>query len=129
VTTSSPYGRDVKLVGFPMHVAELMAVLPGTSYVVRRSIHDIANINKTKAAIRTAFQAQLAGLGLSLVEILSTCPTNWHKSPAESLKWVEDVMIPIYPLGDYKVAEAVAPLAKRQAPKRGSEQREVSSEQ
>ena len=118
VTSSSPYGRDVKMVGLPMHVAELLSIIPGTAYVVRRSVHDVANINKTKAAIRTAFQVQMAGLGLSLVEVLSSCPTNWHMSPTDALTWIEEAMMPIYPLGDYKVAEAVLPLTKRQAPKR-----------
>jgi 2-oxoglutarate ferredoxin oxidoreductase subunit beta len=113
VTTSSPYGRDVHLVGMPMHVSELISTIPGAVYVVRRSVHNVANVNKTKAAIKTAFQAQMEGLGLSLVEVLSSCPTNWHMKPAEALQWIEDAMIPVYPLGDYKVAEAVAPLTKR----------------
>ena len=129
VTSSSPYGRDVKMVGLPMHVAELLSIIPGTAYVVRRSVHDVANINKTKAAIRTAFQVQMAGLGLSLVEVLSSCPTNWHMSPTDALTWIEEAMMPIYPLGDYKVAEAVLPLTKRQAPKRVSEQSTVAGEQ
>ena len=74
VTTSSPYGRDVHLVGQPMHVAELISTIAGAVYVVRRSVHDVANVNKTKAAIKTAFQVQMEGLGLSLVEVLSSCP-------------------------------------------------------
>jgi 2-oxoglutarate ferredoxin oxidoreductase subunit beta len=76
-------------------------------------VHNVANVNKTKAAIKTAFQVQMEGLGLSLVEVLSSCPTNWHMKPADALQWIEDAMIPVYPLGDYKVAEAVAPLTKR----------------
>lgn len=113
VTSSSPYGRDVRLVGMPMHVSELISVIPGAVYVVRRSVHNVANVNKTKAAIKTAFQVQMEGLGLSLVEVLSSCPTNWHMAPANALQWIEDAMIPVYPLGDYKVAEAVAPLTRR----------------
>lgn len=113
VTSSSPYGRDVQQVGMPMHVSELISTIPGAVYVVRRSVHNVANVNKTKAAIKTAFQVQMEGLGLSLVEVLSSCPTNWHMSPANALQWIEDAMIPVYPLGDYKVAEAVAPLTRR----------------
>lgn len=113
VTTSSPYGRDVHLVGLPMHVSELISTIPGATYVVRRSVHNVANVNKTKAAIKTAFQVQMEGLGLSLVEVLSSCPTNWHMKPADALQWIEDAMIPVYPLGDYKVAEAVVPLTRR----------------
>ena len=113
VTTSSPYGRDVDLVGVPMRVSELISTIPGAVYVVRRSVHNVANINKTKAAIKTAFQVQMQGLGLSLVEVLSTCPTNWHMPPAKALQWIEDAMIPVFPLGDYRIADAVVPLTKR----------------
>ncbi len=113
VTTSSPYGRNVDLVGQPLHVAELISTISGAVYVVRRSVHDVANVNKTKAAIKTAFQVQMEGLGLSLVEVLSSCPTNWHMKPPEALCWIEDAMMPTFPLGDYKVADAVVPLTKR----------------
>lgn len=118
VTTSSPFGRDVSLVGQPMRVAELISILPGAAYVVRRSVHNIANINKTKAAIKTAFQVQMEGLGLSLVEILSSCPTNWHLTPTDALRWIEESMIPAFPLGDYKVVAGVEELAKRKPPRR-----------
>ncbi len=119
VTTSSPYGRDVASVGMPMHVAELISTIPGAVYVVRRSVHNVANINKTKAAIKTAFQVQMAGLGLSLVEVLSSCPTNWHMTPDSALRWIEEAMTPVFPLGDYRVAEAVEPLTRRRAPAHG----------
>lgn len=117
VTTSSPFGRDVAVVGQPLRVAELLSGLSGAAYVVRRSVHNVANVNKTKAAIKTAFQVQMAGLGLSVVEVLSSCPTNWHLSPADALRWIEEAMIPVFPLGDYKVAEGVAELAKRKPPR------------
>lgn len=113
VTTSSPYGRNVDLVGQPMHVSELISTIPGAAYVVRRSVHNVANVNKTKAAIKTAFQVQMEGLGLSLVEVLSSCPTNWHMTPPNALRWIEDAMIPVFPLGDYRVAEAVEPLTRK----------------
>jgi len=107
-TTSSPYGRDVETAGFPIHVAELLATLEGAAYVVRRSLHDPKNIRLAKKAVRTAFEAQVRGLGFSMVELLSTCPTNWGLTPLEALKWLEQNMLPAYPLGDYKVAPALA---------------------
>ncbi|NLG56659.1 MAG: 2-oxoglutarate oxidoreductase [Rhodococcus sp.] len=112
-TTSSPYGRDVELTGFPIRMAELIGGMSGAAYVVRRSLHSVKEINRAKKAIRTAFEVQLAGLGFSMVELLSTCPTNWGMSPPDALKWVEEHMVPYYPLGDFKVIDAVRSLAKR----------------
>lgn len=109
-TTSSPEGRDVEQMGFPIRMAELLANLDGTGYVVRRSLHDPKNIRLAKKAIRVAFEAQVRGLGFSMVELLSTCPTNWGISPVESLNWVEEHMIPVYPLGDFKVCSELAGL-------------------
>ncbi|NUM47309.1 MAG: 2-oxoglutarate oxidoreductase [Anaerolineales bacterium] len=110
VTTSSPTGRDPLATGYPMHVSELLSTLQGTSYIVRRSMHDVANIRKAKKAIRTAFEVQAHGLGFSLVELLSTCPTNWGLQPLAACQFVSDRMIPAFPLGDYKVTEAVKAL-------------------
>ena len=110
VTTSSPRGRDTRLAGFPIRTAELLATLESTSYVVRRSMHDPKHINSAKKAIRLAFETQTRGLGFSLVELLSTCPTNWRLTPVEAMRWVEEKMIPYYPLGDYKVHPAVAEI-------------------
>jgi 2-oxoglutarate ferredoxin oxidoreductase subunit beta len=112
-TTSSPFGRDVKMAGYPMRMAELLAGLPGTVYSVRRSLHDARHVIQAKKAIRTAFEAQLDGLGFSIVELLSSCPTNWGMGPAEALTWVKENMIPYYPLGDYKVAEELAGRNRR----------------
>ncbi len=109
-TTSSPNGRDVELQGYPIRMAEMLATLDGAGYIVRRSLHDPANIRKAKKAIRTAFETQKRGLGFSLVELLSTCPSNWNLTPVESLKWLEEHMLPYYPLGDYKVSPSVAAL-------------------
>jgi 2-oxoglutarate ferredoxin oxidoreductase subunit beta len=109
-TTSSPSGRDVELQGFPMRMCEVLAQLSGTSYIVRRSVHDPGNINKTKKALKTAFQVQLNQSGFSMVEVLSSCPTNWGVSPEKALAFIKDQMIPYYPLGDYKVTEAVKSL-------------------
>jgi 2-oxoglutarate ferredoxin oxidoreductase subunit beta len=103
-TTSSPFGRDPELAGKPIQMAELIAGLPGTAYSVRRSLHDARHVIQAKKAITKAFEAQLQGLGLALVELLSSCPTNWGLTPTEALDWVRDRMIPTYPLGDFKVA-------------------------
>ncbi len=110
VTTSSPNGRDVEVVGFPIRVSEMLSTLDGASFVVRRSLHDPKNIRLAKKAIRTAFEVQVRGLGFSLVELLSTCPTNWGMTPVDALHWVETKMVPYYPVGDYKVASAVAEI-------------------
>ncbi|MCK6576598.1 MAG: thiamine pyrophosphate-dependent enzyme [Anaerolineae bacterium] len=110
-TTSSPSGRDVALTGQPLRVSEMLATLPGAAYVVRRSLHDPANIRKAKKAILTAIQVQQRGLGFSMVELLSTCPTNWGMTPADALTWVKDHMLSIYPLGDYKVSDAARELS------------------
>jgi 2-oxoglutarate ferredoxin oxidoreductase subunit beta len=113
ITTSSPFGREAKLAGYPMRMAELLAVLPGTVYSVRRSLHDARHINQAKKAIRIAFEAQLQGLGFSLVELLSSCPINWGMTPADALEWVKSDMIDAYPLGDFKVADELESISKR----------------
>lgn len=109
-TTSTPFGRDVEIAGFPIRMSELLATLPGAAYVVRRSLHDVKEIRKAKKAILTALKVQLNGLGFSMVELLSSCPTNWGLTAEEALKWIEEAMIPYYPLGDYKVLDAVNDL-------------------
>lgn len=106
-TTSSPTGRDVEMVGFPIRMSEVLAQLPGAAYIVRRSLHDIANIRKAKKAIVTALRVQQEGLGFSMVELLSSCPTNWGIPPEQALTWIKDHMVPYYPLGDYKVLDAI----------------------
>ncbi len=110
ITTSSPSGRDVEQMGFPIRMAEILSTLDGSGYVVRRSLHDPKNIRQAKKAIRLAFEAQERGLGFSMVELLSTCPTNWGLTPLAALNWVEEYMVPVYPLGDYKVSSALAGL-------------------
>lgn len=102
-TTSSPCGRDVARMGRPLKMAEIIASLPGTAYAVRRSLHNAKEIIKAKKAVRQAFEVQLAGQGFAFVELLSGCPTNWDLTPAASLQWIEEQMLPYYPLGDYKV--------------------------
>jgi 2-oxoglutarate ferredoxin oxidoreductase subunit beta len=109
-TSSSPAGRDVEVAGFPIRTAEMLATLDGAGYVVRRSLHDPKNVRMAKRAIRLAFETQKHGLGFSLVELLSTCPTNWGLTPIQALKWMEEAMIPYYPIGDYKVNPALKEL-------------------
>lgn len=102
VTTTSPYGRKSETHGFPISVCEMLSTLEGAVYVERTSVHDVKNIKKTKAAIKKAFQVQSANKGFSIVEVLSTCPTNWGLNPVDSLKWLEENMLPHYPLGVFK---------------------------
>jgi 2-oxoglutarate ferredoxin oxidoreductase subunit beta len=106
-TTSSPRGRDVESVGMPLKITEMLAGLDGAAYVVRRSLHNVREIIKAKKAIKTAFQAQLDGRGFSLVELLSTCPTNWHMSATDSMTWLEEHMVPYFELGDFKCVEGL----------------------
>ena len=109
-TTSSPTGRDVEQMGYPLHMSEILSTLDGAGYVVRRSLHDPKNIRMAKKAIRLAFETQVRGLGFSMVELLSTCSTNWGMTPLESLRWLEERMIPVYPIQDFKVVPALAEL-------------------
>ncbi len=112
-TRSSPFGRDLGQTGYPIRMAEMLAGIDGTVYSARRSLHDARHIIQAKKAIKTAFEAQMMGLGFSIVELLSTCPTNWHMTPIESCDWVRDNMIPYFPLGDYKVAQELAGRTQR----------------
>ncbi len=113
VTTSTPGGRNVSLAGYPVRMSELLAHTPGAAYIVRRSLHNVKEINRAKKAIKLAFQTQMEGLGFSMVELLSVCPTGWKMTPPEAMQWLEDHMIPYYPLGDFKVSDEVRALAKR----------------
>lgn len=106
VTQTSPYGRDTKTQGNPIRIAEMLSTLDGPSYIARVSLDTVPNIKKAKAAIKKAFQNQIDGKGFSLVEVLSTCPTNWGLSPLEAIKRLQDDMIPYYPLGVYKDIDA-----------------------
>ena len=113
VTRSSPTGRDVEEAGFPIRMAELLGGLPGAVYVSRQSALDVRGIRRAKQAIKTAFRTQLDGLGFSMVEVLSTCPTNWGMAPQEALDWAREHLVAYYPLGDTKVSEAVRALVER----------------
>jgi len=98
--TTSPYGRDEAHSGKPIKVSEMLSTLDGAKFVERVSVHNAANIRKTKKAIKKAFELQLSGEGFGIVEVLSTCPTNWGLTPTESLKWLEENMLPYFPLGN-----------------------------
>ncbi len=106
-TTSTPLGRDIETHGFPMKMCEVLSQMEGAAYIVRRSLHDVPHIRKAKKAIQQAFEVQMQGLGFSMVELLSSCPTNWGIDAEDSLTWIKDHMIPMYPLGDYKVHPAI----------------------
>lgn len=101
-TTTTPDGRDVVMGGYPVHVAELAATFRGVAHSARGALNTPANYRRTRQYVKTAFQKQVDHIGLSFVEILSACPPNWHLSPAESLKWIEESMIPEFPLGEFK---------------------------
>ena len=101
-TVTCPYGRDPKLHGYPLKMADIAAQLEGTCYVTRQSVHTVAAINKAKKALRKAFEYSMQGKGSNLVEIVSTCNTNWRMSPAKANQWMEENMVPYYPLGDLK---------------------------
>jgi Pyruvate:ferredoxin oxidoreductase and related 2-oxoacid:ferredoxin oxidoreductases, beta subunit len=102
VTQTSPYGRDVKTVGYPVRVCELLREVDGAAYLERVAVNDVKNVKNAARAIKKAFQYQMEGKGFSLIEILSTCPTNWGFTPDKALEWLEQNMIPYYPLGVYK---------------------------
>ncbi len=102
VTQTSPYGRDVEAVGLPIKVCELLSNVDGATYLERVAVNNVKNIKNAKKAIKKAFENQINGKGFSLVEVLSTCPTNWGMSPEKALAWVDEKMIPYYPLGVYK---------------------------
>ncbi len=102
VTQTSPYGRDTATVGFPIRVSEMLATLDGPELIQRVAVNNVKNVNTAKKAIKKAFQNQIEGKGFSLIEVVSSCPTNWGMTPKKALEWVEEKMIPYYPLGVYK---------------------------
>ena len=104
-STTSPFGRNVETMGAPLKITELIAELPSTCYVTRQSVHKPANVRKTKKAIMNGFKYQKEGRGTSFVEVVSNCPSNWKMSPVQSNKWMEENMLPFYPLGDLKTPE------------------------
>lgn len=104
-TTTSPYGRSEKEAGKPLKVSEMLSTIDGAKFVERVSVDTPANIRKAKKAIKKAFELQINGEGFGIVEVLSTCPTNWGMTPVESLDWLRDNMMPYYPLGNFRTPE------------------------
>ena len=102
-SSTSPYGRDVSLMGNPLKMTDIVATLPGTYFVTRQSVHKPANVRKTKRAIKKAFEYQKLNRGTCFVEVVSNCPSGWKMTPVESNEWMEKNMFPFYPLGDLKV--------------------------
>ena len=101
-TVTCPYGRDPKLHGYPLKMADIAAQLEGTCYVTRQSVESVASILEAKKALRKAFEYSMQGKGSNLVEIVSTCNTNWRMSPDKANQWMKENMVPFYPLGDLK---------------------------
>ena len=102
VTQTTPYGRDVNTAGYPVRVCEMLSTLDGVALAQRVTVDCVKNVNIAKKAIKKAFQNQIEGKGYSIVEVLSTCPTNWGMSPVDALGWLQENMIPYYPLGVFK---------------------------
>lgn len=102
ITQTSPYGRDIKAVGYPIKVCELLSALDAPYYIERVAVNSVKNVMNAKKAIKRAFQNQVDNKGFSLIEVISSCPTNWGMTPEKALKWIESDMIPYYPLGVYR---------------------------
>ena len=102
VTQTSPYGRDVKTAGYPIKVCEMLSTLDAPEYIERVAVNNVKNIRAAKKAIEKAFRNQVENKGFSLIEVISSCPTNWGMTPQKALDWIESDMIPYYPLGVYK---------------------------
>jgi 2-oxoglutarate ferredoxin oxidoreductase subunit beta len=103
--TTAPLGRDENHAGMPIRISEMLATIPKAVFVERVSVFDVKHINQAKKAIKKAFEIQMEGKGFSLIEVLSTCPTNWGKTPIESLNWLQENMVPYYPLGNFRTPE------------------------
>ncbi len=102
ITQTSPYGRDTNTTGFPIRVSEMLATLDGPEYIERVAVNNVKNVKNAQKAIKKAFENQINGKGFSLIEVISACPTNWGLTPQKALEWIDEKMIPYYPLGVYK---------------------------
>jgi 2-oxoglutarate ferredoxin oxidoreductase subunit beta len=106
-SSTTPYGRDRELMGYPLKITDLLAQLPGTYFVTRQSVHTPANVRKTKKAIKKAFEQQQLNRGMTFVEVVSNCNSGWKMTPVQSNQWMVENMFPFYPLGDLKVDGAL----------------------
>lgn len=122
VTQTSPYGRDVSTAGYPVRVCELLSSLDGVALAQRVTVDTPRNVRAAKKAIKKAFEYQIDGVGYSIIEVVSTCPTNWGLSPLDALQWMRDNMLPYYPLGVCKdvKADGFANIAEAAAAKAAS---------
>ncbi|MCB2220297.1 MAG: 2-oxoglutarate oxidoreductase [Bacteroidetes bacterium] len=102
-SSTSPYGRDLDMMGHPLKITELVAQLPGTHFVTRQAVHTPANVRKTKKAIRKAFELQQQKVGMTFIEVVSNCNSGWKMTPVQANQWMVENMFPFYPLGDIKV--------------------------
>lgn len=114
VTQTTPYGRDTAVQGFPLKICEMLAQVDGTALAQRVSVDSVPHIKEAKKAIRKAFENQVNRRGFSIVEVLSTCPTNWGMSPADAMKYIEEKMIPYFPLGVYKDTSVSAEITRKE---------------
>jgi len=105
-TSTSPYGRDEKLIGYPLKITDMITILPGAHYVTRQAAHTAGAVRKLKKAIQKSFEYQKEKKGTCFIEVVSNCPSGWSMTPVESNKWMEENMLPYYPLGDLKVPKA-----------------------
>jgi len=120
ITQTTPYGRDVNTAGYPIRVCEMLSTLDGTAFAERVSVDCVKNVIKAKKAIKKAFQTQISGIGFSIVEVVSSCPTNWGLAPNDALIWLRENMLPYYPLGVYK--DKTVEVAAEASVKEASEQ-------
>ena len=102
VTQTSPYGRDTAVQGYPVKVSEMLSTLDGPEFIARVAVNNVKNVKEAQKAIKKAFENQINKKGFSLIEVVSSCPTNWGMTPVDALKWIDEKMIPYYPLGVYK---------------------------
>ena len=115
VTQTSPYGRNPETQGYPINICELLATLEAPAYLERVTVNNVKNVRNAKKAIKKAFQNQVEGKGFSLIEVVSSCPTNWGMTPQKALEWIDEKMLPQYPLGVFRDKEAGIGLAKKEA--------------
>jgi len=107
ITTTTPEGRNPRAHGYPLHVPELLTSMKGVAYCARGALNNPANYQRTKRYMKTALQKQIEDIGFSFVDIISACPPDWHLTPVESLRWIEEKMIPEFPLGEFKNVDCI----------------------
>jgi 2-oxoglutarate ferredoxin oxidoreductase subunit beta len=105
-TSTSPYGRDEKLIGYPLKITDMITILPGAHFVTRQAVHTAGAVRKLKKAIQKSFEYQKEKKGTCFIEVVSNCPSGWSMTPVEANTWMEENMLPYYPLGDLKVPKA-----------------------